>query len=239
MRGSQTSLQIQNKMTTREIVNMAKRYYKVDERVWIKAEKKEGKVLALDIPNLTATVSFQRDENELVTRKFKFMEIDKIRKASDLKVKIKAEVVKPKNLTILVKYFDPELPKLEKIEAGDWIDLRAASDFTLKAGERGLIPLGVAMSLPHGYEAHIAPRGSTFKNYGILQPNSPGVVDEAYRGNDDQWFMSAYATRDITIPKGDRICQFRIVEKMPKVKLVEVDELKAPNRGGHGSTGTN
>ena len=67
--------------------------------------------------------------------------------------------------------------------------------------------------------------------------NSFGVVDESYCGQDDEWRMPVYATRDIKISKGDRIAQFRLVEKKPKPELIKVDHLDGPNRGGFGSTG--
>lgn len=119
----------------------------------------------------------------------------------------------------------------------DWIDLRAAETVTLKAGEFRLIPLGVAIALPAGYEAHIVPRSSTFKNYGILQTNSMGVVDNTYCGDEDEWRFPAYATRDVTVEKGDRICQFRIMENQPELNFVAVPHLDGANRGGFGSTG--
>lgn len=119
----------------------------------------------------------------------------------------------------------------------DWIDLRAAETVTLKAGEFRLIPLGVAIALPIGYEAHIVPRSSTFKNYGILQTNSMGVVDNTYCGDADEWLFPAYATRKVTVEKGDRICQFRIVENQPELNFVAVAHLDGANRGGFGSTG--
>lgn len=141
-------------------------------------------------------------------------------------------------MTIKVKYFDDEINKIEKIEKGDWIDLRAAETVDLEPGEFRLIPLGVGMILPEGYEAHIVPRSSTFKNFGIIQTNHCGIVDESYCGDNDQWFFPAYALRDTHINKNDRICQFRIVEKMPKVDIEIVEKLKDEDRGGHGSTGT-
>ena len=140
--------------------------------------------------------------------------------------------------TITVKYFHEDMEPLCYVEGkSDWIDLRAAEEVTLKAGEFALIPLGVAMALPEGYEAHLAPRSSTFKNYGILQTNSIGVVDWSYRGDNDEWRMPVYATRDVTIEKGARICQFRIVENQPKLNFVRVGHLDGPDRGGFGSTG--
>lgn len=139
-----------------------------------------------------------------------------------------------------IKYFDPEMPKLEFIQnKSDWIDLRCAETIELKAGESKLIPLGVAMKIMPGYEAHIAPRSSTFKNYGIWQTNSIGVIDNSYSGDNDMWRMPVCATRDVTINKYDRICQFRIVEKQPEFKFVEVEHLDEADRGGFGSTGVN
>lgn len=140
--------------------------------------------------------------------------------------------------TIKIKYLSDKIDKLEKIIKGDWIDLRAAEDITMKAGEFRLIPLGVAMQLPEGYEAHIVPRSSTFKNFGIIQTNHQGVVDSSYCGDNDQWYMPSYALRDTQIHANDRICQFRIMENQPEIIFEETQELGAPDRGGIGSTGT-
>ncbi|MCI8559459.1 MAG: dUTP diphosphatase [Lachnospiraceae bacterium] len=140
--------------------------------------------------------------------------------------------------TIQVKYFTDKIEKLTYIGGkSDWIDLRAAKDVQLKAGEFHLIPLGVAMELPKGYEAHIVPRSSTFKNFGIIQTNHMGIIDETYCGDNDQWFMPAYALRDTQIHVNDRICQFRIMEHQPELSFEEVKELKSADRGGLGSTG--
>lgn len=138
---------------------------------------------------------------------------------------------------IKIKYFTEEINKVEKIVKGDWIDLRAASKIELKAGEFKLIPLGVAMQLPKGYEAHIVPRSSTYKNFGIIQTNSTGIVDETYCGDNDQWFFPAYALRDTVIEVNDRICQFRIMEHQPEIEFAIVDMLGNDDRGGIGSTG--
>ncbi|MEG1657689.1 MAG: dUTP diphosphatase [Oscillibacter sp.] len=139
---------------------------------------------------------------------------------------------------IQIKYYTDAIPDLRYVDdKSDWIDLHAAEEVTLKAGEFRLIPLGVAIALPEGYEAHLLPRSSTFKNYGILQTNSMGVVDFTYRGDGDQWFMPAYATRDVTIEQNARICQFRIMKNQPRLQFVRVDHLDATNRGGFGSTG--
>lgn len=139
---------------------------------------------------------------------------------------------------IKIKYFDSEIDKIQKIEKGDWIDLRAAETVEMKAGEFRLIKLGVGMKLPDGYEAHIVPRSSTFKNFGIIQTNHIGIVDSSYCGDNDQWLFPAYALRDTVIRKNDRICQFRIVEKQPKLNFEEVEHLEDTDRGGFGSTGT-
>ena len=140
--------------------------------------------------------------------------------------------------TIKIKYFTDKIDKLEYIDGkSDWIDLRAAKDIELKKGEYTLIPLGVAMELPKGYEAHIVPRSSTFKNFGIIQTNHQGVIDGSYCGDNDQWHMPVYAVRDTHISCNDRICQFRIVENQPKIVFNEVVSLKGTDRGGFGSTG--
>ena len=139
-------------------------------------------------------------------------------------------------LNIKIKYFT-DIEKIKSIEKGDWIDLRAAETVELKKGEFKLIPLGIGMELPEGYEAHVVPRSSTYKNFKIIETNSMGVIDNSYCGDNDQWFFPAYALENTTINKNDRICQFRIIEKQPKIEFKEVKELKNPDRGGHGSTG--
>jgi dUTP pyrophosphatase len=141
-------------------------------------------------------------------------------------------------MKIKIKYFNENLPKIEKIVRGDWIDLRASKTIELKQGEYKLIPLGVGMKLPDGYEANVVPRSSTFKNFGVLQTNSYGVIDNSYSGNNDQWHFPALAMRDTVIQEGDRICQFRINKKMEDVEFETVFELDEVSRGGIGSTGT-
>ena len=139
--------------------------------------------------------------------------------------------------TIKIKYHNPNIDKIEKISTGDWIDLRAAETVELKAGEQKLISLGVSMKLPDGYEAHIVPRSSAFKNFGVIQTNHCGIIDNSYSGSNDIWMFSALAHRDTIISENDRICQFRIIEKMPEVQFEEVAELDDVDRGGFGSTG--
>lgn len=140
--------------------------------------------------------------------------------------------------TIKIKYFTDKIDKLIYIDGkSDWIDLRAAEKIELKAGEFKLIKLGVAMELPEGYEAHIVPRSSTFKSFHVLQSNHFGVIDESYKGDDDQWRFPALATEDTVINVNDRICQFRIIEHQPKITFKEVTHLGNENRNGFGSTG--
>ena len=138
-------------------------------------------------------------------------------------------------MKIKVKYHADILP-LEMNEKGDWVDLRAAEDMVLRPGF-SRIPLGISVELPEGYEAHIAPRSSTFKNWGIIQTNSVGVIDNSYCGDNDIWMMPVYATRDTYINKNDRVCQFRIVEKQPHLEFETVDHLGNEDRGGFGITG--
>jgi len=140
-------------------------------------------------------------------------------------------------MIIKIKYLIKDLQKIEHKQNGDWIDLRCAQETYLKAGEHKYIPLGIAIELPKGYEAHIVPRSSTFKNFEIIQTNHMGIVDESFRGNNDQWMFSAYAIEDTIIEKNDRICQFRIMKKQPHIKFLEVESLNNPNRNGFGSTG--
>lgn len=140
--------------------------------------------------------------------------------------------------TIRIKYFTDAIEKLDYIEGkSDWIDLRASEEVELKAGEYKMIPLGVAMELPDGYEAHIAPRSSTFKNWGLLQTNSVGVVDGSYCGDNDMWRMPVYATRDTVVHVNDRVAQFRIMKNQPRISFEEVKSLGHADRGGFGSTG--
>lgn len=139
---------------------------------------------------------------------------------------------------IKIKYFNKDAERLCYIggDKSNWIDFRAAEDAEMTAGEYKMIPLGVAMQLPTGYEAHIMPRSSTFKNFGIIMACS-GIIDNSYSGNEDEWKFGAFAARNTTIHKGDRICQFRIIKNQPEISFEEVDYLANESRGGFGSTG--
>lgn len=138
-----------------------------------------------------------------------------------------------------IKYHNKNIDKVTAFTQGDWVDLRAAETVELRAGESKIISLGVSMKLPEGYEAHIVPRSSTFKKWGVLQTNHMGVIDNSYSGDNDIWGMSVIAMRDTVINENDRICQFRIVKKMDEVLFNEIEHLDGVDRGGFGSTGTN
>lgn len=139
---------------------------------------------------------------------------------------------------IKIKYFTDKIDKLAYIDGkSDWIDLRASEEVTLKQGEFALVPLGVAMELPKGYEAHIVPRSSTYKNFGVIQANHCGVVDGSYCGDNDMWRMPVIAMRDTQIHVNDRICQFRIMKNQPEILFEEVEHLEGEDRGGFGTTG--
>lgn len=142
-------------------------------------------------------------------------------------------------MEIKLRYLYSGLDEIKVTEIGDWIDLRSAHTVHLYKGEKTSLHLGVAMKLPDGYEAILAPRSSTFKNYGLIQTNGIGVIDNTYCGDHDEWMMPVISTRDTIIHKNDRICQFRIQKKQPTIKLVVVDKLEGEDRGGFGSTGTN
>ena len=140
--------------------------------------------------------------------------------------------------TIKIKYF-ADIEPIAPIQNGDWIDLRAAEDVHIKKGEFRLISLGVGMKLPDGYEAHIVPRSSTYKNFKIIQSNHQAVIDNMFCGPQDCWRYPAIAMEDTVIHKNDRICQFRIMKKQPEIHFETVKELSGKSRGGFGSTGKN
>ena len=144
--------------------------------------------------------------------------------------------------TIRITYLSDKIDKLRYIDGkSDWIDLRAAEHVVLKKGDFKLISLGVSMRLPDGYEAVVVPRSSTYKNFGIIQANSCGVIDESYGKYrcEDVWCMPVIAMRDTEININDRICQFRIQKHQPEIIFEEAnpEEMKGEARGGFGITG--
>ena len=140
--------------------------------------------------------------------------------------------------TIRIKYHTDRIDRLTYVGGkSDWIDLRSACDVTMKKGDFRLVDLGISVQLPEGYEMLIAARSSTFKNFGLIQTNAVGVVDESYCSDQDHLMWPCYATRDTQIHVNDRICQFRIIEHQPRIRFCEVDHLDNEARGGFGSTG--
>ena len=144
-----------------------------------------------------------------------------------------------KEFDMKIKYHNTDLIKIEKIDIGDWIDLRAAEPVVMSAGDFKLISLGISVQVPEGYEMWIAPRSSTFKNFGIIQTNSIGVIDNSYCGDGDIIKMPALAIRDTVINPNDRICQFRLLPNQKALNFIEVTTLGNADRGGLGSTGKN
>jgi len=181
----------------------------------------------------------EKDDKEVIRIDEQWFEIDTIEAIQRMKEYIMQEYnLEDKSaMKITIQYLDDTVKRLSVIDKGDWIDLYAAETVELKQGEFRLIHLGVAMKLPEGYEAHIVPRSSTFKKWGIIQANHMGIVDNSYSGPNDWWKMTALAMRDTVIEKGDKICQFRIMERQPKVILVE-GKMEGADRGGFGSTGS-
>jgi dUTP pyrophosphatase len=214
----------------------------LESAVFIKPFKKKG--IVKEIEGEKYKVTFWLEE-ELKINWFELKDLALWKNPINVKVKYFDKVKRDKNNEIIINdngeiIIDEEytpLTRIEKIKVGDWIDLRSAIDIEYKQFDFFKLYLGIAMELPKGFEAHVAPRGSTFKNFGIIQTNSVGVVDESYCGDTDEWFIPALALKDGQVCAGDRVCQFRIMRKMPKIILVETDELGNADRGGHGSTG--
>lgn len=140
-------------------------------------------------------------------------------------------------MKIQVKYHSENSKPIGQAHVGEWIDLKTAEEVVMMAGEHTNIKLGVSIALPVGYEAIMAARSSTFKNFGIIQANGIGIIDETYCGETDEWRFSAYATRDVIIAAGSRIAQFRIQKIQGEIEIEEVNKMEGPARGGFGSTG--
>jgi len=142
-----------------------------------------------------------------------------------------------------------DIPPLQVIEKGEWVDLSLAESISLGKGEFVLASFGVRMQLPPEYEAWIIPRSSTFLKYKVMQANSVGLIDSTYAGKNDVWKFPAIAMETTNIQKGIRVCQFRIMPSMKassrtKKEWLEYDgvefveeEWDAEDRGGFGSTG--
>ena len=175
-----------------------------------------------------------------------------------------------KTMKLKIKYkVNDEGQYIHNCLKGDWVDLIAAQSYelhpsqadTLKSktvdgvsskyrnvtSEVTYIKLGIAMELPKGFEAIVAPRSSTPKNFGIVCANSIGIIDNSYCGNNDIWRMPVLAMEDTFIPFNDRIAQFRFMPRMQYcdkkfkfgINFVQTDDLGTEDRGGFGSSGKN
>lgn len=122
---------------------------------------------------------------------------------------------------------------------GGWIDLQCAQDTLVMPHKATIIPLGINLRVPCGYETIIAPRSSTCLNHGIMAGNSIGIIEEDYCGNLDELGLIAvnFTDEPVTIEMGLRVCQFKVVRAMPEVHFNLVTDMGSANRGGYGSTG--
>lgn len=204
----------------------------------------KGKIISVDKEdNLPYYVCFNNEAKNYYYLPEYLLELDTMEESEKVEKKEKPTKVLTEDTdseTIKIKYHKPISP-LENINGAnsDWIDLRCAESngVDLKAGEFKLISLGVSMKLPDGYEAHIVPRSSTFKTWGLLQTNPHAVIDNSYCSDTDVWKYPVYATRDTHIDFNDRICQFRIVKKQPTILFEKVYHLDGKSRSGFGSSG--
>lgn len=206
--------------------------YRENQLVWIIPEKIKGKIKAFnnDVYKVEVITNFNKETGERTT---KLIDV----KASDIRPYRQRKRRNRKPLEIKIKYFDKDYPPLQEIAVGDLIDLRSREVIEYKKGDFFIIPLGVAMDIPEGWKADVVPRSSTFKRWGIIQVNSVGKIDNSFNGDDDEWGLPVYALEDGKIEKYDRVCQFELTKKQPKIKFKTVQTLGNPNRGGFGSTG--
>jgi len=133
---------------------------------------------------------------------------------------------------------DLPLPRPES-KAAAGVDLRAAveEDVRLDPGERRLIPTGLRIALPEGFEAQIRPRSGLALRHGILVPNSPGTIDADYRGEIQVILMNAGAD-PFSISRGDRIAQLVVAAvQQPEWDVVEALDVTERGDGGFGHTG--
>lgn len=146
-------------------------------------------------------------------------------------------------VTLKVKRLDnnPDLPLPSyQSDGSSGLDLRAAvaEEVTLRPGELMLIPTGLSISLPKGYEAQIRPRSGLALRYGLGLINSPGTIDADYRGEVGVIAIN-WGRKPLSIRRGERIAQV-VISKVSRARVEEVDELDATERGkgGFGHSGT-
>ena len=143
------------------------------------------------------------------------------------------------DIQVKIKRLDQELPLPRDANPGDaGLDLYSAVDVVIEPMRRVMIPTGVAIALPEGYAGFVQPRSGLAAKKGLSIVNTPGLVDSGYRGELKVIAINTDADEPITIARGERVAQL-VVQRVPAVELVEVDELDATERGesGFGSTG--
>lgn len=132
---------------------------------------------------------------------------------------------------------DVELPSYA-YEGDAGLDLRSNEDVVLKPFERRLVGTGLAIAIPDGYAGFVQPRSGLALREGLSMANTPGLIDAHYRGELKVCAINLDPEREIHITKGERIAQL-VIQKVPRVSLIEVDSLSVTDRGagGFGSSG--
>jgi dUTP pyrophosphatase len=142
-------------------------------------------------------------------------------------------------MDVLIKRLDKSVPLPSYAKAGDaGADLATRIDFTIKPGERMLVPTGISIALPNGYVALVHPRSGLAIKHGISMVNTPGTVDAGYRGELQVILINHDLTQSVSFKKGDRIAQL-VIQKVERAQFVEVEDLPGSERSsdGFGSTG--
>jgi dUTP pyrophosphatase len=143
-------------------------------------------------------------------------------------------------VNVLITRLDPDLPLPRYAKPGDaGADVYSRIDYELKAGERALIPTGIAIALPDGYVALMQPRSGLAIKYGISMVNTPGTIDAGFRGELQVILINHDLKETFSIKRGDRIAQI-VFQKVERAEFVEVESLPGSGRadGGFGSTGS-
>lgn len=122
-------------------------------------------------------------------------------------------------------------------EGSSGVDLRASEARTIEPGGRALVPTGIRIAVPHGFEAQVRPRSGLALKHGIVLPNAPGTIDADYRGELGVILMNL-GKEPFVVEPGDRIAQL-VFAPVARVRWDEADELDETERGsgGFGSTG--
>ncbi len=142
-------------------------------------------------------------------------------------------------IQVQIQRLDPDVELPRYARPGDaGLDLRASEDVELAPGKRAMVPTGLAIALPEGYAGFVQPRSGLAAREGLSIVNTPGLVDSGYRGELKIIAINTDDEHAIHIKRGERIAQL-VIQEVPVVHLIEVDELEASERGtaGFGSTG--